>query len=102
MAASYRWIITKVNLEGQEHEVGTSGPRNMDSNLESNPEHFSVYDDDHNCYAEGMLYSTDEAVGTELVCSAPLDEFATANWGCVLLKLTSPRFFGASEWIEAN
>ena len=92
MAASYRWIITKVHLEDEGDEVGTTGPRNLDENLKSNPEHFSVYDDDGECYAEGMLYSTDAANGTEETCFAPLNDFASPNWGCTMMKL-------GGEWL---
>jgi hypothetical protein len=46
---------------------------------------FSLYDDDDECYYEGMLYGDYE--GFE-----PLDDFGTPNAGCVKMKLNG-------EWL---
>jgi len=80
--AEYRWTITKDHLDGDgEHSrVGTVGPRNAHDSVTDNPSRFSLYDDDDNCYYEGMLYGDFE--GFE-----PLDDFGTPNAGCVKMKL---------------
>ena len=83
----YRWIITKDHVKDSDAKEGTNsnakgvqGPRNCNENLKSNPQKFSLYDDDGECYAEGMLYSTDEAYNTE-VLFGPLVYYGRANWG---------------------
>ena len=79
MASKYRWIITKDHLnEGD--DVGTMGPSNCDEDLVSNSTHFSMYDDDMECYYEGMLYGDFE--GFE-----PLDDYGTPNAGAVHIKI---------------
>lgn len=87
MASEYRWTITKDHLDGKgEHSrVGTVGPFDADDKVTSNPERFSLYDDDRNCYYEGMLYGDFE--GFE-----PLDDFGTPNAGCTMMKL-------GGEWL---
>jgi hypothetical protein len=88
---SYRWIITKDHIDDG-NAVGTEGPGNCDPDLKSNPQRFSLYDDDKECYAEGMLYSTDESYNGEALLG-PLDDFGMPNWGCVLIKVDG-------EWIN--
>lgn len=85
----YRWIITKDHISGADEKsaVGTQGPRNSDDNLKSNPQRFSLWDDDGDCYAEGMLYSTDEEHNYEDAIFSPLDNFGTPNWGCTAIKI---------------
>lgn len=83
MSAPYRWTITKDHLEdpGSMHSrVATIGPHDADDAVTSNPARFSLYDDDDNCYYEGMLYG--DYMGME-----PLDDFGTPNAGCVKMKL---------------
>ncbi len=57
---SYRWIITKDHMDDG-LAVGKTGGSTTDTTMKSNPQRFSLYDDDKVCYAEGMLYSTDES-----------------------------------------
>jgi len=79
MSAAYRWVITKDHIsEGR--DVGVTGPRDADDAVKSNPSRFSLYDDDDECYYEGMLYGDFE--GFE-----PLDDYGTPNAGCVKMKL---------------
>ncbi len=55
----YRWKITKDHLtkEGEEsYAVGIEGPSDLDESITSNATQFALYDDDKNCYYEGMLY----------------------------------------------
>ncbi len=82
MGSPYRWVITKDHLDGDnaDSRVGTVGPRDAREEVTSNPTSFSLYDDDDNCYYEGMLYGDFE--GFE-----PLDDFGTPNAGCVKMKL---------------
>ena len=81
---SYRWIITKDRFEGD--AVGVrSGTAN--SALKSNPQRFSIYDDDRQCYAEGMMYSTDADHNSEEALFAPIDNFGLGAWGCELIKV---------------
>ena len=98
MSASYRWVITidRITEEGEVITlmnpregsiVGVSGPSNADDSLKSNPQRFSVYDDDENCYAEGMLYSTDAAKDYEEACFGPLDDYAGPALGCTAIKI---------------
>lgn len=89
MRAQYRWVITKdhISEDGEETIVGVRGPLNADDNLKSNPQHFSVYDDDENCYAEGMLYATDAAKDYETACFGPLDDYARPALGCTDIKI---------------
>lgn len=84
----YRWIITKdrISEPDEKNYVGTQGPYGLDESLKDNPQHFSLYDDDGICYAEGMLYSTDEEHNGE-VLFAPLWEFGQGNWGCAYIKV---------------
>jgi len=81
----YRWVITKVHLEGEEHVKGMMGGRDCDPNLKSNPVRFSLYTDDDDCYAEGMLYCIDGEEGCYEF--APLDDYGTPNWGCTYIKI---------------
>ena len=87
---SYRWIITKDHCDGE--AVGLEGPSGCDSNLKDNPQHFSLWDDDRECYAEGMLYSTDDDHNYEEALFAPLNNFGMPNWGCVAIKVEG-------EWV---
>jgi len=84
----YRWIITKDRISEPQYKstVGTEGG-GADSSLKSNPQHFSLYDDDKMCYAEGMMYSTDEYHNGEEALFSPLDNFGTPNWGCTGIKV---------------
>ena len=86
---SYRWIITKDHFDGnaEGNAVGVEGPSGCDSNLKDNPQHFSLWDDDRECYAEGMLYSTDDDHNYADSLFAPLDNFGTPNWGCSAIKV---------------
>jgi hypothetical protein len=79
MLSEYRWKITKDRIDNGE-SVGIEGPRNLDSKVKDNPTRFSLYDDDKNCYYEGMLYG--DYSGFE-----PLDDFGMPNAGCTLVKV---------------
>ena len=89
----YRWIITKDHiskkLDGDESTVGKQGPKGTDYSLTANPVHFSLYDDDNICYAEGRLYMTDDAYEVHdpaEVDFSPLDNFGAPMWGCTGIK----------------
>ena len=79
----YYWKITRVRLESLQDETGTEGgDSDMKSMLinKANPSRFSMYDDDDNCYYEGMIYG--DYLGFE-----PLWDFGTPNAGCTYIKL---------------
>ena len=86
----YRWIITKdrISTDTEVSNVGGRGGNawHIDA-LTSNPQHFSLYDDDKICYAEGMMYSTDDDHNTEEALFSPLDSFARGYWGCTDIKV---------------
>ena len=89
----YRWIITKDHiskkLDGDESTVGKQGPKGTDYSLTATPVPFSLYDDDNICYAEGMLYTTDDAYEVHdpaEVDFSPLDNFGAPMWGCTGIK----------------
>jgi hypothetical protein len=44
--APYRWKIDKDYLDGhaEKNAVGIEGPRNLDKNIKSNPQGFTLYD----------------------------------------------------------
>ena len=79
-------------MPGTTSAVGVQGPRGSDENLKSNPQQFSLYCDDGECMAEGMLYSTDAAHNYEEALFGPLDDFGTPNWGCSKIKVDG-------EWV---
>ena len=89
----YRWRITKdrISEPDEKNYVGTQGPAELDESLKDNPQHFSLYDDDDNCCAEGMMYSTDEEHNYADALFAPLDGFGTWNWGCTYIKVDGER-----------
>ena len=80
----YRWIITRDRFQEEypDHggSVGTEGPLWAVASTKSNPVEFSLWDDDDNCMAEGMLYGNYD--GFE-----PLDDFGAWNWGCTYVKI---------------
>ena len=84
-----RWVITKNHLK--DGATGIEGFVNYiydsDKTMKSNPQKFSLYDDDGECYAEGMLYSTDKAYNTEESLFSPLYDFGMPHWGCTQIKL---------------
>ena len=57
-----------------------SGPYNASDEVTDNPTRFSMYDDDGNCYYEGMIYGDFD--GFE-----PLEDFGMPNAGCTAMKL---------------
>lgn len=69
---------TAAGLWGSKEEI-CSDPR---------AERFSLYDDDGNCYYEGMVVLTEETDGEYIF--APLD-WAQWNAGCTYMKMRSPR-----------
>jgi|TARA_R100000789_G_C2879567_1_gene114034 hypothetical protein len=83
---SYRWIITKDNISDGE-AVGVEGMFGCDATLKSNPQRFSLWDDDDICYAEGMMYSTDKDYNYENSLFSPLWNYGSPNWGCVSIKV---------------
>ena len=76
----FYWFITKVHLESLKKEVGTSGGSINGREIKTNPARFSMYDDDDNCYYEGMIYGDYD--GFE-----PLDMFGMPNAGCTYIKI---------------
>jgi len=76
----YYWKITKVHLDCLKNEVGVNGPYGADDSINKNSARFSMYDDDDNCYYEGMIYGDYE--GFE-----PLDDFGMPNAGCTYIKI---------------
>ena len=79
MAAKYRWKITRDRIDDGESK-GVEGPAYLDPSVTDNPVHFSLYDDDDNCYYEGMLYG--DYSGFE-----PLDDYGMPNAGCTYIKI---------------
>ena len=77
--SNYRWKITKDHIEDGQ-AVGVEGPRDLDESVTSNPTQFSLYDDDDNCYYEGMLYGDFDGL-------EPLDDYGTPNAGCTYVKV---------------
>ena len=85
-SAPYRWTITKDRIADEEEPEGTccnakgmSGPYNASDDVTDNATHFSMYDDDGECYYEGMLYG--DFGGFE-----PLDDLGMAWWGRTGIK----------------
>ena len=77
----YYWLITKVHLDSLEDEVGINGGSlASDDKYLTDPARFSMYDDDDNCYYEGMIYGDYD--GFE-----PLDDFGMPNAGCTYIKI---------------
>lgn len=70
------WIITKDRIENGD----AKGVSNGDKSITSNKAHFSMYDDDDNCYYEGMIYG--DYNGFE-----PLDDYGMPNAGCTYIKI---------------
>ncbi len=83
MASAYRWTITKYHLDDKgssRSRVGTEGPRGCEDATVSNPTHWSAYDDDGECYYEGMLYGDFEGL-------EPLYDFCMPDAGCTAIKI---------------
>ncbi len=84
---AYRWTITKDHMAGGpcnfESRVGTTGPRHGRV-TKSNPSRWSAYDDDGECYYEGMIYG--DYSGFE-----PLDDFAMPDSGCTEIRINGER-----------
>lgn len=84
MSSSYRWKITRDRISenelGGSSDKGVQGPRDADPSITGNATRFSMYDDDGECYYEGMIYGDFE--GFE-----PLDDFGAPNAGCTAIKL---------------
>ena len=78
---SYYWIITKDMLDTNKDysAVGIEGPAG-NCRTKENPVKFNMYDDDDNCYYEGILYGDYE--GFE-----PLDDFGMPDSGCTYIKI---------------
>ena len=80
MNAPYRWKIDKDYLDPEKpNAVGMEGPRDLDENIKSNPQGFTLYDDDDNAYYHGWLYGDYE--GFE-----PVDDFGLGYAGAVHIK----------------
>lgn len=73
----YYWKITKVFIDSLSKEVGISCG---DKSLKSNSKIFTMYDDDNNCYYQGMIYG--DYTGFE-----PLNDFGMPNAGCTYIKM---------------
>ena len=76
--APYRWVITKDRIDDG-RDNGLQGPRNLDRSIEDNPQRFSMWDDDGECYYEGIIFGDYD--GFE-----PLNQFGTPNAGCTGIK----------------
>ncbi len=89
MNAPYRWKIDKDYLDGSNENsaVGMEGPRDLDENIKSNPQGFTLYDDDDNAYYHGWLYGDYE--GFE-----PVDDFGLGYAGAPHIK-----FDGDKEYL---
>lgn len=79
----YRWIIT--NSGYCSTLEGICGPRRYNATIKDNHARFSLWDDDGNCLASGMIYG--EYDGFE-----PLDDYGTPSLGCVAIKING-------EWL---
>ena len=85
---TYYWTITKDHIDTDAVNTSSHSLPVLDDYLAAirdNPVHFSLYDDDGECYYEGMLYG--DYTGFE-----PLDDFGTPNAGCTKMKL-------AGQWL---
>lgn len=78
MAAEYRWKIDKDYINDGK-DVGIEGPRDLDPKLKSNPQGFTLYDDDDIAYYHGWLYG--DYSGFE-----PVDDFGIGWAGAVHIK----------------
>ena len=84
----YYWKITKDRITteedikeyGDKSAVGKCGPYGCDVSLKANPSRFSMYDDDDECYYEGMIYGDYDGL-------EPLDDFGMPNAGCTYIKI---------------
>jgi len=88
MSANYRWKIEKDHTEEPgtpESAKGVCGPCGLNPDLASNPAHFSLYDDDGECYYEGTIYGDYD--GFE-----PLEDFGMSFAGCTGVKING-------EWL---
>ena len=81
MSAIYRWKIDKDYLDSDKdrNAVGIEGPRDLDESITSNPQGFTLYDDDNIAYYHGWLYGDYE--GFE-----PVDDFGIGYAGAVHIK----------------
>ena len=73
----YYWKITRDRIDSG--AKGAEGPRDCDDSITDNPVRFATYDDDGECYHEGMLYG--DYTGFE-----PLDDYGAA-FGCTSIKI---------------
>ena len=73
----YYWKITRVHLDSRKDEVGVSSGN---ATINEKSARFTMYDDDDNCYYEGMIYGDFD--GFE-----PLDDFGMPNAGCTYIKI---------------
>ena len=85
--ADYRWVITRDHIPDLEYPEGTNmnakgmeGPHNLDPRIKANGARFALYDDDDNCYYQGMIYG--DFVGNE-----PLYDFGHPNAGCSKIRI---------------
>ena len=80
--SNYYWKITKdrISSADEKSDKGVCGPYGCDENLKTNASRFSMYDDDGECYYEGMIYGDYD--GFE-----PLDDFGMPNAGCTSIKI---------------
>lgn len=92
VAAPYRWVITRDLIADKGEPEGTfanakglCGPGDASEDVTHAPARFSMYDDDGNCYYEGVIYG--DYYGFE-----PLDDFGTYNAGCTAIKING-------EWL---
>ena len=75
----YRWKINRDHITEGEAK-GVQGPGDADLTIQENPSRFALYDDDGNCYYQGVIYG--DYSGFE-----PLDDFGMPNAGCTSIKI---------------
>lgn len=88
----YTWKITKDRIS-EPDEKNYKGYTGGNGETKENPQQFSLYDDDGICYAEGMLWATDDDHNYEESLSAPL-RWAMRNWGCTDIRINGQSVFG--------
>jgi len=87
----YKWVITKDHIS-RANERNFKGHTGGTGETDQNPQKFSLYDDDEICYAEGMLWATDDDHDKTESLFAPL-RWAMRNWGCTDIKIKGESIF---------
>tara|TARA_Y100001938_G_scaffold4387_1_gene5507 strand:- start:2442 stop:2711 length:270 start_codon:yes stop_codon:yes gene_type:complete len=88
----FKWKITKDRIS-EKGEKNYKGYSRGTGETNENPLTFSLYDDDGICYAEGILWATEDDYQMEESLSDPL-RWAMRMWGCTDIKINGESIFG--------